>query len=194
MRGASRCGLWFAAGILLLSLVGQNAWAQPAQIILLRHAEKPDEKENSHLSLQGRERAMALAPFLAGTPELTKSGPPNALFAAKPTARDHSRRAFETLTPASEQWKITLQTPFGAQDYEALAKLLLQDAELRGKNVVVCWPHEFLANIAAALGVKPRPSDWKGSVYDRVWLISFPHGKATLTDLPQRLLFGDSKR
>ena len=137
---------------------------------------------------------MALVPFLIGTPELTKFGSPSALFAAKPTPRDRSRRAFETLTPASEQWKITLQTPFGAQDYEGLAKLLLEDTALHGKNVVVCWPHEFLPDLAAALGVRPRPSTWKGSVYDRVWLITFPHGKASLTDLPQRLLYGDSKR
>ena len=180
--------------LLMAACAFQAAWAQPAQIILLRHGEKPDDPENAHLSMRGQQRAMALAPLLAGAPELLKFGPPAALYAPRPTPRDRSRRAYETLLPSSEQSKIPLQTPVAARDYDALAKILLQDRSLAGKSVVVSWPHDYLPDFAAALGVTPKPSAWKGSVYDRFWVITFPGGKAAMADLPQRLLFGDSKK
>lgn len=187
-------GVALILGGLLAGWTALSAWAQPAQVLLLRHAEKPDDPENAHLSQRGQERAMALVPYLAGTPALLKFGPPAALYAARPTARDRSRRALETLLPAAEQWKLQVQTPGGAREYEGVARLLLEDRTLKGKNVVVCWPHEYLAELAAAFGVKPKPAEWKGSVFDRIWSITFTNSQAILTDLPQRLLFGDSKK
>src|SRR3989454_4116142 len=71
--------------------------AQPAEIILLRHAEKPPDESNVHLSTTGKERARALVQFFTNTPALTPNGLPVALFAARPLSRSHSRRPAETL-------------------------------------------------------------------------------------------------
>ena len=46
---------------LLLSLVGAVALAKPGQVIIIRHGEKPAEGDD--LTVKGRERAAALAPF-----------------------------------------------------------------------------------------------------------------------------------
>ena len=60
--------------------------------------------------------------------------------------------------------------------------------------MVVCWDHEHLSELAATLGVRPEPPKWKGSVFDRVWVLTPKNGAMKMEDLPQRLLPGDSKR
>ena len=40
------------------------AAAQPARVIVIRHAEKPDDPENSHLSEDGQVRAQRLVKWL----------------------------------------------------------------------------------------------------------------------------------
>jgi len=42
--------------------------------------------------------------------------------------------------------------------------------------------------------VKPEPARWNGSVYDRVWVITYEDHSAVLADLPQKLLPGDSAK
>jgi len=182
-----RCPL----GIALVSLFGLScaptALARPAQIILLRHAEKPAEEANPHLSAEGRARARALVSFLTTTPGLITNGLPVALFAAQPTRHGHSLRTHETLEPLAKQLKLRIQSPYPAKDYPALARHLLRHSAYDGKVVVVCWVHEYLPEFAAALGVSPTPAPWRGNVFDHVWVITYRDGEATLTSLPQKL-------
>jgi hypothetical protein len=61
--------------------------------------------------------------------------------------------------------------------------------------VLICWDHDFIPQLAAALGGKPQPPRWPGAVFDRVFIISpTGAGAPTLVDMPQRLMFGDSPR
>jgi len=55
--------------------------------------------------------------------------------------------------------------------------------EYGGKNVVICWVHEFLPDLARALGVTAVPQ-WKTKDFDSVWEIEFPAGQAELRILP----------
>ncbi len=177
---------------LLLGLA--TAHAQPAQILLIRHAERPDDDSDPHLTLRGWERAMALVPFLTQTREFLTNGLPVALFATRITSNDRGHRTQETLAPLARELKLPVQADYRGKDYELLAERLLGDPALRGKTVVVCWVHDSIPELVAALGVRSPPSRWKGSVYDRVFLITLARDRATLRDLPQRLLFGDSPR
>jgi len=52
---------------------------------------------------------------------------------------------------------------------------------LAGKTVVICWTHEWLPELAAALGVSPKPSKWKNKVYDEVYVITYRDRRALLT-------------
>src|ERR1041384_2246752 len=85
-----------------LALPTQKAVARPAEIILLRHAEKPADPNDVHLSPLGEERARALASYLVTTPALTNAGLPTVLFATGWTRHNHSRRPFETLQPLAK--------------------------------------------------------------------------------------------
>jgi hypothetical protein len=178
---------------LLTILLPALAGAQPAQILLIRHGEKPPEKAAVHLSLKGRERAMALVPFLTETPDLLRSGLPVALFATRIAPDDPSHRTHETIQPLAQSLKLPIQAPQVNREYSQLAQEILTRPEYQGKTVLICWDHTYIPQLAGALGVKPQPPRWHGAVFDRVFIISpTGAGAATLIDLPQRLLFGDS--
>lgn len=176
-------------------LVGaQIILARPAQIILLRHAEKPEDESNLHLSAQGKERAQALVQLLTATPVFTTNGLPAALFATQLTLHGHSRRPKETLEPLAKHLKLPIQTPYPAKDYAKLAERVLHDSGYDGKTVVICWVHDFLPQLAHAFGAKPKPADWKHTVFDRVLVITFHGKKVACKNVPQHLLPGDSTK
>ena len=72
-----------------------TALGQPAQIILFRHAEKPDEPSALHLSPRGEERARALVSLLGTNSPLTSNAPIAALYATHVTKHDHGERTGE---------------------------------------------------------------------------------------------------
>ncbi len=171
---------------LILLLAVPAVFAQPVQIILIRHAEKPDDKNDPHLTTQGREHARALVDYVIHAPELLTNGLPAALFATHATTHDHSLRTHETLEPLARELKLKIQTPVLAKDYKALAKQVLKDRKLQGRTVLICWTHTELTQLAAALGVKPEPKEWKAGDFNRVLLISYHDGEAGLSELNQK--------
>ncbi len=168
------------------------ALAQPSQILIIRHGEKPPDKSAVNLSLKGRERAMALAPFLTETPELLRHGLPAALFATKIAPDDLSHRPQETITPLSQHLNLPIQADCIDKEYARLAQHILANPSYRGKTVLICWNHTYIPQLTAALGVRPQPPRWHGDVFDRVFIITLKGGQATLINLPQRLLYGDT--
>ena len=174
----------FLAAILMV-LAQAQAPSRPAQIILIRHAEKPVDPADPHLSPAGVTRAAKLAAFLTTDPALVKFGPPVAVFATQTTKRDDGQRTQETVAPVAAALKLTVQTPFLGKEYAALAKMILSNRAFDGKTVVICWNHEVIPELTAALGVSPQPPRWKGSIFDRVYLIHYTAGRASLTELAE---------
>jgi hypothetical protein len=180
---------------LLAQAVGPASIAQtpqpPATILLIRHAEKLTDGRMD-LSPVGFERAKLL-PQLFGGP--TTAAPhnlprPDFLFATHVSKK--SNRPVETITPLSQALQLPISSDFADDDFASLAKLLLGGG-FAGKVVLVAWHHGKLPEFAAALGVGPQPPRWPDTQFDRVWRIDYRDGLATLTDLPQELLPGDSK-
>jgi hypothetical protein len=155
--------------------------SSPAQIILIRHAEKPVDPEDPHLSPAGVRRANELVAFITTDPAMRKLGPPVAVFATQTTKHDDGQRTQETVAPLARALKLSVQTPFLGKDYAALAKRILTNPAFAEKTVLICWNHEVIPQLARALGVRPTPPKWKGSVFDEVYLIAYRDGRATLT-------------
>jgi hypothetical protein len=78
------------------------------------------------------------------------------------------------------------------KDIKKMAGAIISELCFAGKIVLICWHHGKIPDVAKALGIS-NPPKWDGKVFDRVWQITFPKGKASLQDLPQMLLYGDSK-
>ncbi len=184
---------FFAARRAILLIVallfggGKSALALPAEIIVIRHGEKPPDKESKHLSAAGEKRAKALVPFLKGNPDLTKNGLPAALFATKKTKNGRGQRPGETLKPLAKSLKLSIQKPFESDQADSLAKLILANPAYDGKTVLICWTHEFIPPLLGALGVHPTPPKLHDYVYDRVYLIIYIDGKASMRVMNQTM-------
>ena len=152
------------------------AVAQPAQIMLIRHAEKPADRHDPRLASAGRLRAQAWADYFTASPART----PDALFAAKPSRKRPSVRPIETLEPLATRLHLKIQCPEESADFAKLAQQLLTDPRWRGKKVVVCWVHQQLPQFARALGVKPEPLPWKEDDYRSGYLVTFDRDRPRL--------------
>jgi hypothetical protein len=153
---------------------------RPAQIILIRHADKPADPEDPHLSGAGVLRAERLVSFIMTDPAMTRFGLPVAVFATRTTKDGNGQRTQETVAPLARALKLPVQTPFLGKDYAALASLALAAPAYAGKTVLICWNHEEIPQLAAALGVNPKPPKWKASAFDQVYVISYHDGNAAL--------------
>ena len=179
-----------AVAVLLLVapciLLGQNGQA-PATILLIRHAEKLTDGQID-LSSTGFERAKLVPQLFA--PSHTPALPiPQALFATH--LSKHSNRPVQTIAPLSESLHLPIDNTMLNDDYAQLAQKLLSGA-YAGKVVLVCWHHGNLPALATALGATPPYAPWPETQFDRVWRIDYKDSKATLMDVPQHLMPGDT--
>ena len=165
-------------------------FGKPAKVILLRHAEKPDDENNVHLSRDGQARAQALVGFFSNRFGISITNPPAALFATRPIRGSRSLRPYETLEPLAKALKVPIQQPETAFRYDRLAAHLLKNPAFEDKTVVVCWVHEEMDDLARALGAEVK-KDWKGSVYDRVWVLTFKKKEVRCKTVLQKLMPGD---
>lgn len=168
--------------------------AAPAQVILLRHAEKPRNEADRHLSPIGEMRAKALVDLFSTNAPWSSNCAPVALFAPKAGRDGSGVRPRETLEPLAKRLGLPIRTPYSRKDHAELIQHLLSDPEFDGKTVVVCWVHEYLGLMAKELGVARKVGAWPSKVYDRLWVVSWAGARGILTSVPQRLLPGDSTR
>ena len=186
MFKASRYGF-----IALCLFATQPSWAKPAEIILLRHAEKLPDDQNPNLSPRGVQRSLALPALLSTLSEATNHGAPAAIFAARPVAHAPSRRCLETIEPTAHEFHLSIQTPYPATQFTQLAKELMTNHAYDGRTVIVCWVHDEIPALARALGVRKVPA-WSGKTFDRLWCLDCAGDKTILKNIPQHLLPGDS--
>lgn len=191
----------------------------PNQVLIIRHGEKlgDPKKDNDggrHLSVRGSARAAALPSlFVPALPQLgcsmhhkpaeftahyqsvpvKGSAPrfpsPHYIFATE--ASKDSKRPIETVTPLATALNVPLNDGLADKDasIQKMTNAILND--FPGEIILVCWHHGNIPDIAKALGIA-KPPKWDGKVFDRVWQITFPKGKASLTNSAQMLLYGDS--
>jgi broad specificity phosphatase PhoE len=175
---------------LLLTMVTYTD-AKPAQVIIIRHAEKPEEGD--HLSVKGMERAAALAPYFLNTPPVLEYGKPVALYATNVTPDDKSFRTQETLAPLAKELNLEIKHPYTKDQYADLAREILNNKDYEGKMVLIAWEHHNIPALAKALGVNPEPSRWHGKDFDRVWTITYKEdGRVKFNTFSQELMYHDA--
>jgi len=167
--------------------------AGPAQIIIIRHAEKPAVGNN--LSPRGEERAKALVGFFKTNPAVTRFGTPAAIYAMTPKTDGKDARPLETVVPLAKSLGLAVNTNIPKADVAGLAKAVMRDPAGAGKMVLIAWEHHLIPAIAKAFGLTSAPETWPDDVFDRAWIINFDGGKpVSLQNVPQHLLPGDSAR
>jgi broad specificity phosphatase PhoE len=168
-----------------------TAQAQPRQVLIIRHAERPDG-DSVHLSPEGQKRAEALPGLFtkrANRPDPFPS--PDFIFATKKSS--HSNRPVETVRPLARALNLDSDDRFKGDETDRLAAELLTNPRYAGKTVLVCWHHGMVPELARQLKAEDVPDQWKPSAFDRVWVITYKDGKGKLKKLHQGLMSGDEK-
>ncbi|MBM3993320.1 MAG: hypothetical protein FJ303_04070 [Planctomycetes bacterium] len=128
---------------------------------------------------------------------------PDYLFATRATK--HSNRPVETLLPlAKALGDKEIHHKIANDDYPKLVEYIFADAKHAGKTLLISWHHGNIPELTHAIASRAKngvelkatiPVRWEGAMFDRVWILTFePDGSAAFVNLPQRLLFGDSKK
>jgi phosphohistidine phosphatase SixA len=167
-----------------------TAPAEPAVVMIIRHAEKPDPAsgvKDPNLAPRGYERAAALAKVI---PEHFPR--PDFLIATKKSKG--SDRPAETITPLSKALAEPIESSFKDDEVDQVAHEVLSDSKFAGKVVLIAWHHGKIPQLARALGVGNAPDKWNPAVFDRVWEITYTNGSAILKDLPEKALPGDEQQ
>lgn len=181
-----RLALTFLVGILALT---SSLAATPAQVIMIRHAEKPDS--GNGLSKKGFQRAAALVPFFTLQPANFPLQRPVAIFAMCTSKNHQTTRPVQTVSSLATALGVELITAYTYGSYPQMVKDINSNSAYDGKTILICWAHDNMQKIAAEFGVKNAPVF--PTVYDRIWLINFTGDKvSSFQDLPQQLMFGDS--
>ena len=151
-------------------------------VLLIRHAEKPDSGKG--LSSMGQARADGYAAYFPNLP-IHPQGHYDHLYASKDSEESH--RPELTLTPLAHALDMKVETPHLDKHYAKLADDLLNPSkDYSNENIVICWHHGEILNLANLLLEKNPPSDlptkWPGDVFGWLLWISYDaKEKPTLT-------------
>ena len=195
----------------LLLLYLEICVATPAQVMIIRHAEK-----NTITYAEtgpGIERAQALgsyftqindpkSPGFVGKAGLTNItlfayGPPFALYAARPVhlGGNFNTRCIQTIIPTALKLKLPIHSPYGPGQEHKLAQSILNNPQYNGKNILICWHYGVIPTLIEAFGYKCRYDvfTYPDDRFDFVWVMTFPipNPVPKLDPILQKLLYGD---
>jgi hypothetical protein len=180
----------------------------PAQLYLIRHGEKPgdgatgfgvdaDGRQSSHaLTPRGWQRSGALAVLFAPAVGALRPGlqTPTNLYApdygSPKDTKEH--RTHQTIEGLSARLDVPIATPCAVDREAELVAAVLADAT---ETALICWDHERIPAIAAALPLASGTliPDWPDDRFDMIWSLTLQHQAGyAFSQLPQRLLAGDS--
>jgi hypothetical protein len=161
-------------------------------ILLIRHAEKPKSRSH-HLAVSGRARAQAYVIYFQNFPDKSAPLTLDYLFATENTKSSH--RPFLTLKPLSQALGLEIQQPYADKDYGKLAEEILSDSKYDNSNILICWHHGKILELAAALHAPAGslPSKWNSKAFG--WLIHLSYGSngkfETISIINEQLMYND---
>ncbi|OJW53290.1 MAG: hypothetical protein BGO67_00880 [Alphaproteobacteria bacterium 41-28] len=174
----------------LMVAVAGNTFAKPKNVIIIRHADRV-LPSGVCLSLQGLERAAALAYYFSGTP-IYNTPPITHIFAAYSNQPPQPYiRCKQTCQPLADHLKLPINTDFDQHHVAGVTKEILTNPKYDNTTVLMCWEHMHIAPLVDAFGGED-PGFWPHDVFDQVYILSFEkNGKPKLQKFLQELLFGD---
>jgi hypothetical protein len=152
-----------------------SAMPANATMFLIRHAEKPES--GTGLSREGQKRADAYVKYFQSLKDPKgKAIRWDHLFACKDS--ENSDRPVLTITPLATALEKKIHHEFKDKLFAELVTHFQQNAKLyAGSNIVICWHHGKILDLAGAMGASPGtlpsssnwPKQWPGTVFG--WLL-----------------------
>jgi hypothetical protein len=162
-------------------------------ILIVRHAEKPDDGYG--LSTDGEARAKAYVNYFK---DFTVSGQPlklDHLFAAGDSKESHRPRL--TIEPTGKALGLVVDTRFKDKNFQGLADEL--KSRPHGTGILIVWHHGEIPALLQALGADPDQvipnAKWPAHVFD--WLIQVRYDQngqlIEFKRISEKLMPGDSE-
>ncbi|PWN33471.1 uncharacterized protein FA14DRAFT_180117 [Meira miltonrushii] len=148
---------------LILALAVNTVSAFSNKVFLIRHGEKPANHNVTGLSAQGEERAQCLRHVFGAS-----SGYDIGYIIVEDYKSDGSRdRPYETVEPLAKDLGLTIDHHCSKDDTKCAKDSIKSYADNNNGNILVCWEHQELGKIGAALGGKfDYPSDHFNLIYE----------------------------
>jgi hypothetical protein len=177
------------------------------KIMLIRHAEKPDDpppnfgvdeagrQNQDELAVRGWQRAGALAGLLSTHVAQSRDpalAAPQAIFATAAVHHSRSLRPQHTVGPLAALLGIMPDVDFGVGDEADLVSA----AKAAPGVVLIAWHHEKIPAVANALvgDATTCPQEWPIERFDMIWVFDRNAGQPSWSffQVPQLLLAGDT--
>lgn len=136
--------------------------AVDATVFLIRHGEKIDD-DHTGLSERGEERADCITGlFSQGAMKV------DAIITQDYKSNGKRIRPYDTVMGLAAKLGVTVDHHCDRDDTECAANTIAKAAKDGAKQVLVCWEHDALSDIAAAIGVQgiTYPDDRFDLVYE----------------------------
>ncbi len=166
-------------------------------ILMVRHAEKPDS--GTDLAVPGQERAQAYVVYFQNYSLNSSPLKLNYLFAAQNSTS--SDRPQLTIQPLAAAIGLAIDDTHKDKDYQKVADDILQNAKYDNQNILICWHHGEILDLATALGATGLPSSsnwpskWPGHVFGWVLQLCYDDNGTIIPNqticFNQKLMFDD---
>ncbi len=174
--------IWFILFTVSFMCHVTSANATPKEIMIIRHTDKLIQDEpGPALSAPGLARSISFAFYF-----LKRFGEPDFIIAAddeKITGKEIAIRSIQTVAPLANLLQerhpnqpYPILHPYPSDNFQQLADDLLKQPMFNGKRVLICWSHQRIAKLTAALGVTDNIPDWPRPDYDTVYDLQFQSG------------------
>ncbi|KAF2667539.1 hypothetical protein BT63DRAFT_294535 [Microthyrium microscopicum] len=152
-------------------------------VYMIRHAEKPpktaDGQDRPGLSAEGTSRAEHLVQTFSKTSKYNISY----IMVQHPKKDGHRSRPYQTVEPLATSLGVKIHSKIDRDDAAGAAATIKNYVAKNKGNILVCWEHSQMRDIAAALGIT-RYSDqsgWTGPIeyphgrFDLIWVVPTPY-------------------
>ncbi|CAG8950981.1 hypothetical protein HYFRA_00006378 [Hymenoscyphus fraxineus] len=164
--------MWFSS-FLLLQVFATAILATPT-VYLIRHGEKPADGDDG-LNIKGEQRAQCLREVFG----IDSGYDIGKIIVQKPKKSGKRARPFLTVLPLSKDLQLDIDTRCDRDDEDCVASLV-SDFKASGSsgNILICWEHKALTDIAQALGNK-NPPEYPKESFDLIWSDPYPYTHIT---------------
>lgn len=176
---------------LMIFLFSYFAMGAPAQVVIIRHGEKP--ADGNELNEIGWQRANALPNFFENNKTVMTYGTPVAIYAGAPSKPGGSIRSIQTITPYANKIGLPVNKTISKDNVYELVNEIMNTPGYDDRTVVICWEHSVIPEMARDFGATSAPMIWDSNVFDRAWVIRFnANTVSSFENIPEHVLATDS--
>ncbi|KAI1825743.1 hypothetical protein F4861DRAFT_164032 [Xylaria intraflava] len=162
------------SSLVLAAIAATAVSAAEPTVYLIRHGEKPSDDDETGLSAQGEQRAQCLRTVFGNASDYNIGY----ILAQMPKSSGKRERPLLTVEPLATDLGLTVDTSCDRDDPECVQKAV-ENYDGDG-NILICWEHKQLNNIAEQLGAKDV-DNYPDDSYNLIWTQPYDYSKITDT-------------